>query len=388
MDYEKIKDYFNSNEWEFATFLDNSKLVFRKFEDLESFIRKERTAWSYFESGRLSEIWNFYSSLENGINAISQYIIQNRFDMVQSQLSNIRNQLLSPSYQKIVSTSKLGSFLFTFDKTDHYGMSGAIDCLTGIFNGSSKEYFFGYLKTLFFLNPKILNEKFDEVLKKYDANYIHFQELITKYRLESTKELSEFKKDIQSNKDNYAAEFTKFKSDVNQAKEVEVGKFVDLRKLYEEKIRIEGPAAYWQELETHYEKKGKLWRCWAVWVSTLSVGFLTFIFFFYPEKYLNAQNGFSLDGLKGTLLLGVIISILIYLVRFFIKLSLSSYHLSLDAKERYQLSHFYLSLIKEGTLQKEERNLIIQSLFGRADTGLLQGESAPTLPIDIGIFKK
>ncbi|EPG65735.1 DUF6161 domain-containing protein [Leptospira wolffii] len=388
MDYEKIKDYFNSNEWEFATFLDNSKLVFRKFEDLESFIRKERTAWSYFESGRFSEIWNFYSSLENGINAISQYIIQNRFDMVQSQLSNIRNQLLSPSYQKIVSTSKLGSFLFTFDKTDHYGMSGAIDCLTGIFNGSSKEYFFGYLKTLFFLNPKILNEKFDEVLKKYDANYIHFQELITKYRSESTKELSEFKKDIQSNKDNYAAEFTKFKSDVNQAKEVEVGKFVDLRKLYEEKIRIEGPAAYWQELETHYEKKGKLWRCWAVWVSTLSVGFLTFIFFFYPEKYLNAQNGFSLDGLKGTLLLGVIISILIYLVRFFINLSLSSYHLSLDAKERYQLSHFYLSLIKEGTLQKEERNLIIQSLFGRADTGLLQGESAPTLPIDIGIFKK
>jgi hypothetical protein len=56
------------------------------------------------------------------------------------------------------------------------------------------------------------------------------------------------------------------------------------------------------------------------------------------------------------------------------------FHLSRDAEEREQLSYFYLALIKEGAVEKEDRHLIMQSLFSRADSGLLKEDSSPTMP--------
>ena len=40
----------------------------------------------------------------------------------------------------------------------------------------------------------------------------------------------------------------------------------------------------------------------------------------------------------------------------------------------------YLALSKEGDITKEERELIMQSLFSRVDTGLLKDDSSPTMP--------
>ncbi|PKA02637.1 hypothetical protein CH375_21795 [Leptospira ellisii] len=153
---------------------------------------------------------------------------------------------------------------------------------------------------------------------------------------------------------------------------------------YEEKIRISGPAKYWQEMEEHYTKKGNWWRNLAAGIGVVTTGFISIVFFNYPATFITDN---FIQGLKGTLLLGIGISTLIYILRMSIKMSLSNYHLSIDSKERHQLSHFYLALLKEGAIAKEDRNLILQSLFGRADSGLLHGDSAPTLPTDLSTLK-
>ena len=59
---------------------------------------------------------------------------------------------------------------------------------------------------------------------------------------------------------------------------------------------------------------------------------------------------------------------------------LSTYHLGRDAEERYSLTYFYLALSKDVTVEKEERLLVMQSLFSRSDSGLLNTDSGPTLP--------
>ena len=63
----------------------------------------------------------------------------------------------------------------------------------------------------------------------------------------------------------------------------------------------------------------------------------------------------------------------------------SSFHLARDSDERHTLTYFYLSLLKDenNELDKEEKQLIMQSLFSRADTGLLKEDSSPTMPNDI-----
>ena len=64
---------------------------------------------------------------------------------------------------------------------------------------------------------------------------------------------------------------------------------------------------------------------------------------------------------------------------------MSSYHLARDAKEREQLTYFYLSLINEKAVTDSERELVITSLFSRSDTGLLKGDSSPEIPtINLG----
>ena len=60
----------------------------------------------------------------------------------------------------------------------------------------------------------------------------------------------------------------------------------------------------------------------------------------------------------------------------------SSFHLARDCEERHTLTYFYLSLLKDSNVDENERQLIMQSLFSRAETGLLKDDSSPTMPSD------
>jgi len=68
------------------------------------------------------------------------------------------------------------------------------------------------------------------------------------------------------------------------------------------------------------------------------------------------------------------LSVLIYGIRTLNKITFSSFHLARDAEERYQLTHVFLALINEKAMDKKDRSLVIQSLFSRADTGLLKDD--------------
>lgn len=70
----------------------------------------------------------------------------------------------------------------------------------------------------------------------------------------------------------------------------------------------------------------------------------------------------------------VFLSILIYGIRTLNKVTFSSFHLARDADERYQL--YNLAPINEKSMDKDDRLLVMQSLFSRADTGLLKDDSS------------
>lgn len=99
-------------------------------------------------------------------------------------------------------------------------------------------------------------------------------------------------------------------------------------------------------------------------------------------KYL--PNLFSKDShwievFKNSAIITVMTSIAVYLLRLFVKMAVSSFHLSRDAKERNKLTYFYLALIEKKAVTEKERAIILNSLFSRADTGLLKGDSSPTM---------
>jgi hypothetical protein len=86
------------------------------------------------------------------------------------------------------------------------------------------------------------------------------------------------------------------------------------------------------------------------------------------------------SAVRLSILFITLISFLAYGIRTFAKLMFSSYHLSRDAEEREQLAYVYLALKKEQGIDDTERHLIMQSIFSRADSGLLKTDASPSMP--------
>ncbi len=156
-----------------------------------------------------------------------------------------------------------------------------------------------------------------------------------------------------------------------------------LERTYREKLKLEGPASYWKDLESEWEDKGRKWRNSAILASLIFVS-AVMLFLYLPPDILKAEGKFSVSEVKGLIMFALAVSVSVFAIRFFFKMSISAYHLSRDAKERAQLAFFYLALTKEAKVTLRERQIILQSLFSRADTGLLKAEglSMPTGTVD------
>ncbi|WP_296150568.1 DUF6161 domain-containing protein, partial [uncultured Flavobacterium sp.] len=105
-----------------------------------------------------------------------------------------------------------------------------------------------------------------------------------------------------------------------------------------------------------------------------------------PQDMLeNIFSGNASKAIRWSIIFITLISLLFVGIQALKKAMFSSYHLARDAEEREKLTVFYLSLIKDSTITQEDRSLVLQALFSRADTGMLKEESSPTMP---GILDK
>lgn len=48
--------------------------------------------------------------------------------------------------------------------------------------------------------------------------------------------------------------------------------------------------------------------------------------------------------------------------------------------KREQLTYLYLSLTNESVIDEKSREIVLQALFSRTETGLLNNEHGPTMP--------
>lgn len=152
-----------------------------------------------------------------------------------------------------------------------------------------------------------------------------------------------------------------------------------LKELYRDKLQLDEPVRHWEKLRNFHSILGTLFAGFTVCVGFGVIYFLYSVLYQWPPNWLEG-NTWDLNTVKGTILLLTITSIGIYMIGLGSKFSVSSFHLSRDAQERRQLTYVYLALIQKEAISKEEQQIVLQSLFSRADTGLLRGEHAPTMP--------
>lgn len=155
-------------------------------------------------------------------------------------------------------------------------------------------------------------------------------------------------------------------------------KIADLEATYHEKLRLEKPAVYWKNKAKSYGISGVRWAM--LFGVTLLGGLLGAGYFF--NLWLNGQEiGLKLNSMQGVIIFITLITIYTVMIKTISKILFSLYHLQRDAEEREQLTHVYLALTNEdGKIDEASRNIILQALFSRADTGLLSKDSSPTMP--------
>lgn len=155
----------------------------------------------------------------------------------------------------------------------------------------------------------------------------------------------------------------------------------DIELTFRERLKLKKPAQTWEITENEYKKKAGFWVVMSVLTAVIIIGVLILVLSQLPHLF--SANSHWLDIFKNSAIFTIVLSICVYILRFFVKLSTSSFHLSRDAKERHNLAYVYLALIQEGAVSDEERTIVLNALFSRADTGLLKGDSSPTMPANM-----
>lgn len=156
-----------------------------------------------------------------------------------------------------------------------------------------------------------------------------------------------------------------------------------LEDTFSKKVQLEEPAKYWDKLAKSYRNRG-----WLLLFLAFALGIVAIDELFgllLENEHLKLFNAvkFDFSTIRASLMLIVGTSIIGYLLHLFTRLAISSFHLARDYRERFQLTCVYLSLLKYGDIKNDEntRQIVLQSIFSRSDTGLLKGDHALTMPV-------
>lgn len=271
---------------------------------------------------------------------------------------------------------------------------GAYKYITGTFDINNKDRFIG----------AILAYEFDlkdqsEISKRRDIEKItlsrlrnDLREQISETEIQVTENINNTKEkfehyssqidEIKENKEKLFDEwYKKTQEDFTQFNDDSNKKVEDLEKLYLEKLKLEAPARYWKIKSDKYYKEGKESRKILIAVISVTGVFLSIILLVSPSWiFANIFQENATAVIRWSLIFIALLSLVAYTVKSISKVMFSSYHLARDAEERHTLTYFYLALLKDSAAKEEDKNLILQSLFSRVDTGLLKDDSGPTMP--------
>ncbi len=154
----------------------------------------------------------------------------------------------------------------------------------------------------------------------------------------------------------------------------------ELETTYEELLRLKKPAEYWNTRAAKLKKDGQKYLEQLMWLISIGGILIFYLLWKVPDGLmLNIFRG-EASAIKWTLLYITMISFVIFGIKTLAKITYSSFHLARDAEEREQLTYVYLSLKNESGVEEKDRQIILQSLFSRSDTGLLKDDSSPTMP--------
>jgi hypothetical protein len=160
-------------------------------------------------------------------------------------------------------------------------------------------------------------------------------------------------------------------SELKTAIENSKKKIEELEGLYRGKLRLEAPVVYWKKRAQSFRIRGYCWLGLGILASILLIKYLVSILYDFPAIFISAGQSLNSISIRSSLILLASAAVGAYMIRSFSRLSFSAFHIARDAEEREILTYVYLALREKQETTKEQEAVMLQSLFSRAETGLL-----------------
>ncbi|WP_264537550.1 DUF6161 domain-containing protein [Flavobacterium sp. N1736] len=244
--------------------------------------------------------------------------------------------------------------------------------------GQSEEIYFSEIRNRFLAENNDTIDKFGEILKNTKESTSQEIENLKNLKEKWDEQFFEIYEEWVSKADK---EMKKSNANAIKLLKKSIQSKIDLEQTYKEQMKFQVPAVYWKQRANELNIEGHKFMKWLIFLVILGTSLLFSILWLSPEDML--ESIFSKEpvrAIRWSIIFITFISFLFFGIQAVKKAMFSSFHLARDAEEREKLTVFYLSLIKDTTITQEDRSLILQSLFSRAETGMLKEDGNPTMP--------
>ena len=253
------------------------------------------------------------------------------------------------------------SDLITRRKSEH----AAISKITKEF-AETKDQLFGEVTALKKDHEKIFTETRQELVKELEGLLALRATNVEKVE----HSIIQYEKSVSDSIDAQEAEFQAFKEESRSRMRA-------IEETYEERLRLEPAAKYWKDSASRLRIQGGILG--ALIMITVVIGLVAGGYLFHI--WLSHEKlPIDLTSLQGVLITITVLAIYAYILRLLSRMTFSCFHLMRDAEEREQLTYLYLALSNQTDVDEKSREIVLQALFSRSETGLLTNEHGPVMP--------
>ncbi len=380
------------SDQEFVILPDKTKLRFESTGPLMKYLDDEIEAWKDHDS----DIQNRYAEAKDELDRVIKSLNGNSLEA--GNLQHVKGLLEDGEITHseirycIYSGSKLGRLLLSYAAEHHnwreYWAKASAACCVALgydvfYHDVDGSWMLAAADAAVrFRMPNVLSDDISSYRKDLES----LAGLNLKYRTDKAAFDADRKKQFDDDNARFAEHLKAADDSAKQFEQDYQGRIKVLENTYTKLLQLKGPGEYWDELAKSYRSRG-WWLLGVVGlIGVVVFGSLLALLFDCDKLPLLNHVNFDAATVRASLIFVVLTSVAGYLLHLFTRLSISSFHLARDYRERFQLTRVYLALIKDGDIQNEEstRQLILQSIFSRSDTGLLKGDHALTMPVAFG----
>ncbi|SIS46383.1 hypothetical protein SAMN05421766_1025 [Zobellia uliginosa] len=393
----ELPNWFNSAEVNIVYAHIKFDIQLIGLSSIHKFLTQQINGWEKQESipNEFEQSKRHFTNLRNRIdNFINSHQSQKNESNLESYWRQESNQLRGNSNYFVYDNPQT-EFLMKIHNEKPNAFQGAYHFIIGSHRTNNKQEFIGAI-----LAYEFETKDFTDLLNRRNKEKSSISKLRNDFREqlnETETQLTEHLTNSSNDYKNYVNKIDEFKvskeslfnewfensktgfSDFDSNSKAKIS---DLEKTYEELLRLKKPADYWKSRATTLKNEG--WKAiyWLIGLLVFACITLYLLLWLTPEGMLLSFVKGNAQAIKWSIVYVTFISFLAFGIRALNKVAFSSFHLARDAEEREQLTYVYLALIKDKAVDEKDKNLIMQSLFSRADTGLLKDDSGPTMPND------